>query len=146
MLEYRIVEKAAFTVMGIGRRFRSETSHAEIPQFWDEHFNGPLAEKIRGMFGLCLDNGSEDFEYMIADSYAPWADVPEGLKTYTVPAGTWAVFPCRGKMPEALQSVDSRIWKEWLPGCREYRIGGNYDVEFYADPEYSEIWVPVVRV
>lgn len=146
MLEYRIVEKAAFTVMGFGRRFKGETAYVEIVQFWTEHLNGPRAGEVRGMFGLCLDNDPDSFEYMIADSYAPWLDIPEGCKTHTVPAGTWAVFPCRGKLPESLQSVNTSIWSEWLPGCREYRMDGNYNVEFYADTDYAEIWVPVVKV
>ena len=146
MLEYRIVEKAAFTVVGFGRRFRGETSYQEIPEFWTtEHMNGPMAEKIRGMFGLCFDNEPDSFEYMIADNYAPWLDIPEGCRTHTVPAGTWAVFPCRGKLPESLQNVNTCIWKEWLPGCREYRLGGNYNIEFYAAPDYAEIWVPVIK-
>ncbi|MBQ9951990.1 MAG: AraC family transcriptional regulator [Clostridia bacterium] len=145
MMEYRIVEKAAFTVMGVSRRFRSETAHQDIPVFWDAHMEGPMAETVRGMFGLCLDSAQDSFDYMIADSYAPWLEVPEGCTTHTVPAGTWAVFTCRGAHPEALQRVDARIWKEWLPGCREYRPGGNYSVEFYIAPDHSEIWVPVVK-
>lgn len=146
MMEYRIEETAAFTAMGVIRRFREETTYREIPEFWTEHMNGPLAEKIRGVFGLCLDNDPDSFEYMIADNYAPWLDIPPGCTTRTIPAGTWAVFPCRGKLPDALQSVNTRIWQEWLPGCREYRLGGNYNIEFYVNPEYSEIWVPVEKV
>lgn len=145
MMEYRIVEKAAFTVMGVTRQFRSETAHQDIPVFWDEHLNGPMADRVRGVFGLCLDCEQDRFDYMIADSYAPWLEIPEGCATYAIPAGTWAVFPCRGEHPEALQRVDTCIWKEWLPGCREYRLGGDYNVEFYAAPDYSEIWVPVVK-
>lgn len=146
MLEYRIEEKAVFTVMGVSRRIRGSTAYQDIPVFWDEHFGGPMAGKVRGMFGLCLDNAPDSFEYMIADSYAPWLPIPEGCAAHTVPAGTWAVFPCRGKHPEALQSVNTRIWREWLPGCREYQLGGNYNAEFYAAPDYSEIWVPVEKV
>ena len=146
MLEYKIVEKAAFTVMGVSRRIKGETAYQDIPAFWEEHMNGPMAGKVRGMFGLCLDNEPDSFEYMAADGYLPWLDVPEGCVTHTVPAGTWAVFPCRGKLPESLQSVNTRIWKEWMPGCREYRLGGNYNVEFYAAPDYSEIWVPVEKI
>lgn len=146
MLEYRIEETATFTAMGVMRRFRGETSYRDIPEFWTEHMNGPLAEKIRGMFGLCLDNDPDSFEYMIADNYAPWMDIPEGCVARTIPAGTWAVFPCRGELPEALQSVNTRIWQEWLPGCREYRLGGNYNIEFYPEPGYAEIWVPVEKI
>lgn len=56
------------------------------------------------------------------------------------------MFPCRGQLPEALQNVNTRIWREWLPGCREYRLGGNCNIEFYVEPEYSEIWVPVEKM
>lgn len=145
MLEYRIEEKAAFTVMGVMRRFRGETSYQDIPVFWNEHMQGPLAERIRGVLGLCLDNEPDSFEYMIADIYSPWMEIPQGCVTRTIPAGIWAVFPCRGQLPEALQSVNTRIWREWLPGCREYRLGSNCNIEFYAEPEYSEIWVPVEK-
>lgn len=34
MLEYRIEEKDAFTVMGKLARFDCETSYQEIPRFW----------------------------------------------------------------------------------------------------------------
>lgn len=33
MLEYKIVEKAQFTVMGKARRFDTETASSEIPKF-----------------------------------------------------------------------------------------------------------------
>ena len=103
------------------------------------------------MWGVCLDGGGPEFDYWIADSYEEGRPVPEGFSLHTIPAGTWAVFPCRGALPDALQSVNTRIWKEWLPSCREYKLAGNYNVERYtpmtARPEdnYSEIWVPVVQ-
>ena len=145
MLEYRIVEKAAFTVVGVGRRFRGETAYAEIPEFWKEHMEGPLAKEISGVYGVCMDDEPDNFEYLIADDYVPWKEITQGCTVHTIPAGTWAVFPCRGALPEALQSVNTRIWQEWLPGSREYRLGGNYNIEFYAETDYSEIWVPVVK-
>lgn len=145
MLEYKIVEKAAFTVVGVSRRFSGETAYRDIPVFWDEHMNGPMAGKISGTYALCMDNEPDSFEYMIADACSPQQEISEGCRLHTVPAGTWAVFPCRGELPEALQSVNTRIWQEWLPGCREYRMGGNYNIEYYAGSDYSEIWVPVVK-
>ena len=74
MLDYRIVEKAPFTVMGIKRRFNSDTCYQEIPKFWNE-----LAADMRGlkgMFGVCLDMDGKDFDYWIADNYVPWEDIP----------------------------------------------------------------------
>lgn len=145
MLEYRIEEKVAFTVMGFGRRFKGETAYQEIPGFWGEYLKSPIVEEIRGMYGVCLDNDPNSFKYLIADDYKPWKEIPQDCTTHTIAAGMWAVFPCRGVHPESLQSVNTRIWNEWLPNCREYRLGGNYSVEFYVEPEYAEIWVPVVK-
>lgn len=150
-MEYRIEPKPALTIVGKSRRFHTETSYREIPKFWQEFCSGPDGGVICGMWGVCLDGGGPEFDYWIADSYEDGQSVPEGFSLHTIPAGTWAVFPCRGALPDALQSVNTRIWKEWLPSCREYQLAGNYNVEYYtpmtARPEdhYSEIWIPVVR-
>ncbi|MBE6902172.1 MAG: AraC family transcriptional regulator [Ruminococcaceae bacterium] len=152
MTEYSIVEKSAFTVMGRSRRFNSETSYQEIPKFWQEHFSDGGGEIVKGMYGVCLDGDGKEFDYLIADNYLPWNETPEGYETRVIPAGTWAVFPCRGAMPKALQDVNTKIWTEWLPNCREYRLTGNYNLEVYLvppqpdpDDNYCEIWVPVQK-
>lgn len=152
MMDYRIVEKAQFTVMGVSRKFSSETSYQEIPKFWEEHFRNGGGEKVKGMFGVCMDsrdNGSAmEFDYLIADIYDPCAEIPGGCVTRVIPAGTWAVFPCSVK---TLQDVNTKIWSEWLPNCKDYKLAGNYNIEMYTemcdDPtkQYSEIWVPVVK-
>ncbi len=152
MMDYKIVEKAAFTVMGVGRKFSADTSYQEIPKFWNEHYQSGGGEKVMGMFGVCMDGDGKQFEYLIADNYNPCLEMPEGCVTREIPAGTWAVFPCRGALPDSLQSVNTMIWTEWLPNCREYKLAGNYNIEAYLkggdNPEdfYGEIWVPVERV
>lgn len=152
MMDYRIVEKAQFTVMGVSRKFSSETSYQEIPKFWEEHFRNGGGEKVKGMFGVCMDsrdNGSAmEFDYLIADVYDPCAEIPGGCVTRVIPAGTWAVFPCSVK---TLQDVNTKIWSEWLPNCKDYKLAGNYNIEMYTemcdDPakQYCEIWIPVVK-
>ena len=157
MMEYKIVEKAAFTVMGIVRKFNTEISYKEIPKFWSEHYANGGGEKVKGMYGVCIDSkdhndNAMEFDYMIADNYIPWLDVPEGCVTRVIPAGTWAVFPCRGKLPESLQNVNTKIWNEWLPNCKDYRLAGNYNIKMYTEPcvnpddYYSEIWIPVEKL
>ncbi len=145
VMEYKIVEKAAFTIMGKVRGFNTETSYEEIPKFWQEHYSTGGGEIIRGIFGACVDSDGKNFDYFIADLYIPCEEVPDGCTTYTFPAGTWAVFPYRGECPKALQDVNTRIWSEWVPSCKEYELAGNYNIEFYASPEKGEIWVPVKR-
>ncbi len=145
MIEYRIVEKATFTIMGKRKKFNVETSYTEIPQFWQEHYKNGGGEIIKGVFGACVDSNGKEFDYYIADLYIPAYEIPEGCGTKTFDAGTWAVFPYKGECPKALQDVNTKIWSEWLPNCKEYELGGNYNLEVYLDPMYGEIWVPVKR-
>lgn len=153
MLEYRIEEKPQFTVVGLARVFHPDTSYREIPEFWCEVM---AREKcpVMGKYGVCIDHGEEDklFDYLIADNYDPQRAIPEGCVPHVIPASTWAVFPCRGPLPETLQTVNTQMWSQWLPNCKEYRLAGHYNIEMYAPPSerpedtYSEIWLPVERI
>jgi len=153
VLEYKIVEKPQFTVAGFSRMFHPDTSYQEIPKFWEEAMameNCPVC----GMYGICVDsveNGKE-FEYMIADNYIPWEEIPEGCTARVIPAAAWAVFSCCGPLPKTLQDINTRVWSEWLPNCSSYRLAANLTVEMYAPPAenpedtYSEIWLPVEKI
>jgi AraC family transcriptional regulator len=152
MLEYKIVQKAQFTVMGKSRRFHTETAHSEIPKFWNEHMESGENRVVCGMYGLCMDSEDNNFDYFIADNYIPWNEIPQGYETKVIPAGTWAIFPCHGALPKALQDVNTKIWSEWLPSCKSYKLAGNYNLEMYTPPcedpndGYNEIWIPVEKV
>ena len=129
--------------------FNADTSHIEIPNFWQEHFQEGENKIVCGMYGVCLNGDGKDFEYLIADNYNPCDEVPEGYVTMFIPAGIWAIFPCN---PGDLQVVNTKIWSEWLPNCKEYKLSGSYDIEMYTSPHenpednYSEIWIPVEKI
>lgn len=152
VLEYRISEKPAFTIMGRSKRVTTDTSYDEIPRFWQEHMESGESQTVCGMYGICMDINGEAFDYLIADNYIPWNEVPSGYETKTIPAGMWAIFPCRGALPKALQDVNTKIWSQWLPNCKEYKLGGNYNIELYSpstqnpDDSYSEIWIPIEKL
>lgn len=152
MLEYKIVSKAAFTVMGKLRNFSFNNSYKEIPEFWDEHMKSEDSKIVCGMYGICYDGNENGFEYLIADNYIPWNEIPDGYITKTIPEGMWAIFPCRGALPQALQEVNTKIWNEWLPNCKEYKLAGNYNIEMYTpicedeNNNYSEIWIPIEKI
>ena len=95
------------------------------------------------------ENGDSEFDYWIADHYTPGQPIPDGCSILQIPAATWAVFPCTLK---TLQDTNTQMWKEWLPNCREYRLGGNLNIEMYEpfceeDPGASkvELWLPVEK-
>jgi AraC family transcriptional regulator len=151
VMDYKIEAKEAFEVIGSVKEFNNETSYTEIPKFWDEHFQSGNGQFIFGMFGICYENSSKMFNYMIADSAAGKGTLPDKFVKKEIPAKTWAVFPIRGAIPNALQEINTKIWTEWLPNCREYELDGNFNIEMYSDGDnssadyYSEIWIPVKK-
>lgn len=156
-MECKIVKKSAFTVIGSAKIIKGGDGFKECPKFWDEHFRKGDGKFICGMYGVCIDEipeGPGFFKYMIADDYSPGREYPEKFTTEVIPENTWAVFPCKGPMPESLQSVNQRIYKEWLPQNPDYEVAGKYNIEMYTDASkypkgtadenyYSEIWIPV---
>ena len=148
MLDYRIVEKAPFTIVGVKRPFNSDTSYQEIPKFWNEWLAQGEKRPIMGTFGVCIDMKGKQFDYWIADLYFPWEDVPEGCETRVIPASAWAQFPCT---MDTLQDTNTKIWSEWLPALQGYSLAGEYDIEVYLPPEEGSkdmsvyIWVPLKK-
>ena len=150
MLDYKIEEKFSFSVIGKMRKFNCETSYQEIPKFWDEYSENGGHDVVCGMYGLCWDSDGKSFEYYIGDNYIPYKNIPDGYTVRTIPAGTWAVFPCK---MGTLQDVNTKIWSEWLPNLKGYKLSGNYNFEVYLTPpmpdpkdEHVEIWVPVEKI
>ena len=155
-MEFKIVKKPAFTVIGCAKNIKNEEGYKECPQFWTDHFEKGKGKYVCGTYGICLEDGAPEgsFKYMIADDYVPSKELPEELETVVIPENTWAVFPCRGPMPEALQKVNGQIFSEWLPENSDYDIAGMYNIEYYTclkdypkgnqdENYYSEIWIPV---
>ena len=139
-MDYTVEKLEEFQLIGVERIFSAETSYQEIPKFWDEFidrqcvplWNGKKPETAMeraicecniGEFGLCVDDMSApgQFRYLIAGRY-DGREIPEGLTVFTLPAMDWAKFRCSGPMPESLQSVNTKIFKECLPGNPEIDI------------------------
>ena len=169
-MDHKITKMFPFKVIGFQKEFTYEEAYREIPKYWDEicekyaanvYAGNPPANACEkaiidnciGEYGICIDDlGEEKFRYLIAGKYTG-GEVPEGMVLYEFPMGDWAVFDCFGPMPDALQRVNTRIFKEWLPGNPDYEIAGNANVEWYdcvngekTDPDYhSAIWIPVKK-
>ena len=157
LMDYRIEKKGEFTVIANAKTFAYEGAKDVIPQFWQEHYASGKGQTVCGEFGINIDEtmGTDSFEYLIADTYKG-QEFPEGFVLRTIPSFDWAIFPCKGAMPNALQDVNTKIFTEWLPAIREYEFAAGYCVEMYDDPQkyakgtmdenyYCEIWIPVKR-
>ena len=169
-MDFVLEKMAGFKVIGFVREFSFENSYEESPKFWDEICAEYMSRLYRGIkpstpqeqavfmnrigeFGVCIDDIGKDgkFSYMIAGRYMG-GDVPEGMKVYEFEDMDWAKFKCVGPMPQALQNVNTQIFKEWLPGNPDYEIAGKYNIEWYSgagstqDADYqSAIWIPVKK-
>ncbi|MDE6601169.1 MAG: AraC family transcriptional regulator [Lachnospiraceae bacterium] len=157
-MDYRITKKEAFTVLAVSKEFDYQNAKQDIPSFWQEHYASGNGKHVCGMFGINIDPqmGNESFEYLIADIYNPSKDIPVGFTVKTIPAFTWAVFPCKGALPQSLQGVNTRIFSEWLPSLHDYEFAAGYCVEMYDAPDkypngtsdenyYTEIWLPIKK-
>ncbi len=157
-MDYRIVEKDAFTVIGLSRIFQYENATEVVPKLWAEFHESAKCDEICSTYGINIDESmsGNKFEYLIADNYNATMDIPDGFVTKLIPKFTWAVFTCIGPMPDAMQDVNKKIFSEWLPGCKDYEIAAGYCIEMYRDPaDYpngtqdenysSEMWIPVKR-
>ncbi len=169
-MEYTIEKREVMKMIGFERTFSFESSYQEIPKFWqefnerygmgnaecepgEEALRQTIAECIVGEFGVCVEDDvdMEHFRYYIAGAYQG-GEVPDGMKVFEIPAGEWAKFKCKGTMPDALQTVNTRIFSEWLPGNTEYEIAFHVTVEWYSDGDTngadyeSAIWIPVKRL
>lgn len=158
IMDYKIVEKDSFTIMGASKVFKYDNANTKVPQFWTEHYETGNGDFVCGMYGVSIDEsmGSDEFEYLIADNYNPTIEIPNGFVTKIIPKHTWAVFACKGPMPKALQDGNKKIFSEWLPNCKDYEIAAGYNIEMYTNiadyPQgnqdenyYSEIWIPVKK-
>lgn len=162
-MDYVVEKVGAMKVIGYEKSFAYETSYQEIPKFWNNFcvtcMNGTDSEVQQviescsiGEFGICIADEKEDkgFRYLIAGRYNGGI-VPEGMKVVEIPEMEWAKFRCIGALPEALQTVNTKIFREWLPGNPDYEIATSMNIEWYANgditsPTYeSGIWIPVKK-
>lgn len=162
IMDYKIIEKNAFTVLEKVERFTVEggANYREIPKFWDRaNTDGTVdtllkyASDATFVFGVCYGTTTKEdptFEYSIAVECNADTVAPEGFRKTTLPARTWATFGEKGKMPDAIQVMWKKIITEFFP-TSEYTSTREFDIEAYPDGDtnspdyYSEIWLPVVK-
>lgn len=157
-MQYKIVEKDAFTVVGLSKTFPYDQAAQQVPLLWAEFLAKIKNTSFCPLYGINVDEQmtGDTFEYLIADNYTSDTEIPDGFVTKVIPKLTWAVFTCRGAMPQAMQELNRKIYSEWLPSMQKYEISHGYCIEVYDDPaKYaagtsdaaytSELWIPVGR-
>lgn len=154
-MNYRIVKKEAFKIVGISMPLEKELekNFEMVPQMWGKAaMDGTIPKllemantEIKGILGVSTCNDKEDWKYYIAA--ASTLEVPEGMEAFEVPAATWAIFRGEGKML-GIQELECKIVTDWLPTSGyEYANAPDIEVYFNSDPEHAiyEVWIPIVK-
>ena len=155
-MDYRIVKKEAFRVVGVRDPLISdvEESFKRVPVFWKETVQSGVMPTIIGLMNAepagvlgvctCFGENAENFYYIAAATDKP---VPDNMFEFIVPESTWAIFPGAGS-PISIQELQKRIFSEWLP-TSGYEWANASDVEVYLDDNPTnmkyEVWLPVVK-
>lgn len=162
-MDYRIEKKKPFQIICKRKRVtvpQGDTATADISAFWNECSQDGTIQALcsymlpdpalKGVLGVCFSGDMEHsgFPYGIGVEYngAPVREAE--FEVFELPACNYAVFQCRGKMPEAFQKTYRQICTEFFPQSG-YEYGCGMELEVYPsanvrDPNYTcEIWVAV---
>jgi len=162
VMDYKIIEKDSFEIIEKVEMqpIENEINAKSIPDFWTRsHNDGTVKSLLENtidkifIFGVCYGNNSDNaksFEYSIGAVCDGKTIVPKGFRKNTIPARTWAIFECKGAMPNAMQNMWHKITSEFFP-TSGYQPTYEMDIEAYAEGDmndenyHSEIWIPVVK-
>ncbi|QNO14187.1 AraC family transcriptional regulator [Alkalicella caledoniensis] len=162
-MNYRIVEKQAFRVVGMGKRVPIifHGVNPEIAAMW-QSLNEEMIKNLKELSNVepaGIISASTNFsqgrmeEKGELDHYigvATTKECSEGFTQLEVSASTWAVFEAVGPFPETLQSIWGRIYSEWFPSSN-YEIAEGPEILWNEEKELdsptftSQIWIPVKK-
>lgn len=162
-MEYRIVEKSAFSIVGFKKRITMQFEGinpqmdslarkltpevaAELKSLCDTEPTGILS--VSANFAERTSEGSELDQYVGVATRKP---VPSQYDALQVGPSVWAVFTAVGPFPKALQDAWAAIYAEWFPASGYESTGGpemlRNESPDTSKPDYrSEIWIPVRKI
>lgn len=163
-MDYRIEKVDALKIVCKKKQVtkpENATATADISAFWDDCTSDgtiknilgyfPKEPRLKGLLGICFscDMEANKFPYGIGVEYdgRPLAD--DSLEVVEIPENTYAVFACRGKMPESFSDTYKKIVTEFFPQNPRYEYGQGVELEVYPSDDidnpnyYCEIWIAV---
>lgn len=165
-MEYRIVHKGEFCVVGFKKRItlqfeginpQMNSVAARLTPEVISELKGLCDTEPKGMLNVS-DNYEDDYaqhpaEGVELDQYigvATTKPAPDGYDTLQVEESDWAVFTVVGPFPKTVQDTWARIYAEWLPAS-DFHLAVGPSLLWYESPDLTkpdcknEIWVPVER-
>ncbi|WP_428910628.1 AraC family transcriptional regulator [Niallia sp. Krafla_26] len=162
-MDYRILQKEAFNIIGIMKRVPIifEGENPEITAMWKSLTMEKIEQLIelsnvepKGIIQASTNFSEERMEEKgELDQYIGVATTqafPENFTKLEVPALTWAVFEITGPFPSSLQETWGRIYSEWFPSSN-YQVTEGPEIlsikskDLTSPTVKSEIWIPVLK-
>lgn len=161
-MNYRIVEKEAFYIIGFKKRislqFKGVNPHMEE---LTKHLTPDVITTLKslsdtqpsGIISVSANFSERTVENSELDQYigvATTQEINSSFDILPVEASTWVVFKVIGKFPDAVQETWSRIYGEWFPSSGYELIEGpellwNEGLDMNKSDYKSEIWIPVLK-
>lgn len=158
---FRIEKREAIRVVGYAIQTTNQRGEGRkrIPAHWEDVRSKEKQERLFslanqehvGLYGINIYNideaDSRIFRYLIG--VASDAQAVDGLSAYTIPALTWAVFPCT---VDTIGKTEAQAITKWLPKSKYKALNKGYltgrmksaapDIEYYTK-DGVEVWIGV---
>lgn len=162
-MDYRIVEKEEFRIVGFKKRIilQYEGTNPQMNALVEKLTPAVITElkdlsniEPKGILNVSTNFAERTTEGSELDQYLGVATTklaPLGYDILSVEASTWAVFTAIGPFPTALQTTWAKIYSEWL-ATSGYTLTGGPEILWNESPDTSrpdyksEIWIPVRSV
>ncbi len=174
-MEYKIIEKPAFDIVGKSRKIKPSygQQNPEVDQFWKEY---SASKDYQTLCEMTLEERELITGAHIILSYMPsdkktWNSVLMGepllmvicieksakmdtskFEVFHIPAAAWAVFDILDYAPEKVYALNKRIWSEWFPSAgyehdhdRVPEIEAYFPAGIGKPPYRCQLWYPVIK-
>jgi predicted transcriptional regulator YdeE len=137
----------AFYVVGLSIRTTNQNDQAmkDIGELWNRFLGENISDSVPGKvsddkYGIYTDYESDangPYTVLLGHKVSSMDSVPEGLTGREIPAGNYALFKAKGKIPDVVVETWQRIWNSDIK--RAYAS----DFELYkagsVGPDISEV-------
>ena len=163
-MDYRIIEKPAFEILGKAKEFTHENFFKEAPAFWKEYV---CTEEYQSLWSLTNGRWGKVSDAPLMSVYLPgesgrdesFRDIlciektpainSVGYESFHIPAATYAEFSCTYKTSAKMNKY---IYSEWLPSSGYDLDSQKPDIAAYFPVAFLSTrgmgvrwWIPVVK-
>ncbi len=161
-LNYKIVQKEGYELIGKGIMLDADNMAGKIQEFWQETYSDGSCRRLyelsegERLFDVIAygENDDNSISFHIAyENKAKLTAVEEAFEILQIPALTWAVFTLTESIAifhssmEATTRYTEALWEkvytQWLPASGY--IDGTPIIEVFY-PDTMELWIPIEKI